>query len=53
LLAVAIGGTAFAAGIAYNKSSRQDVDYSRSNKFSAPKYGSVKDMQIVGNSQLV
>jgi D-lactate dehydrogenase (cytochrome) len=46
-LALAIGGAGFAAGIAYNKSSGQDINYSRASKFPAPNYGSVKDMQAV------
>jgi D-lactate dehydrogenase (cytochrome) len=46
-LALATGGAGFAAGIAYNKSSGQDINYSRTSKFPAPNYGSIKDMQAV------
>jgi D-lactate dehydrogenase (cytochrome) len=46
-LALTIGGAGFAAGIAYNKSSGQDINYSRASKFPAPNYGSIKDMQAV------
>jgi len=52
-LAVAIGVTAFAAGIAYNKSTSKDINYSRAFKFIAPKYGNVKDMETVRAYQLV
>jgi hypothetical protein len=51
LLAVAIAGTAFAAGFAYNNSVHQDIDYARGNKFTAPKYGSLKEMQMVRTFQ--
>lgn len=45
LLSAVIGGAAFTGGVAFNKSSTSNVDYSRISKFPAPKYGSFKDMQ--------
>ncbi len=47
ILALALSGVGFAAGIVYTKSSGQDINYSRALKFSAPKYGTTKDMQTV------
>jgi D-lactate dehydrogenase (cytochrome) len=51
LLAVVIGGVGFGAGVAFNKSSGHDINYSRASKFPAPKYGTAKDMQAVSPNQ--
>jgi hypothetical protein len=48
LLAVAIGGAGFAAGLSFQ--GKKDVTYSRLAKFEAPKYGSLKDMRTVCKS---
>jgi len=46
-IAITIGGIAFAAGIAYDKSTTPDINYSRASKFRVPQYGSIKDMETV------
>jgi hypothetical protein len=53
LLAAVVGGSAFAGGIAYNKSNNSNIDYARETKFTAPKYANLKDMQIVRTSQII
>lgn len=53
LLSAVIGGAAFTGGVAFNKSSTSNVDYSRISKFPAPKYGSFKDMQTVSTSKII
>lgn len=51
LIAVAIGGIGFAAGIAYNKSAGYDANYSRAFEFSVPKYGNFKQMDTVRDNE--